>query len=99
MQVYLIDRPGLTQASVALGEVGISLTDPDHYALEVLNDILNSFGGKLFDQIRSREVRLLHDIRVLARTLNPLSIHPGRGWEARLLPAAVPPIWWSGYLA
>ena len=59
MQVYLIDRPGLTQASVALGEVGISQTDPDHYALEILNDILNSFGGKLFDQIRSREVRPL----------------------------------------
>ena len=57
LQVYLIDRPGLTQASVALGEVGVSLTDPDHYALDVLNDILNSFGGKLFDQIRSREVR------------------------------------------
>ena len=41
-----------------MGEVGISLTDPDHYALDVLNDILNSFGGKLFDQIRSREVRI-----------------------------------------
>lgn len=56
--MYLVDRPGLTQASVAMGEVGISLTDPDHYALDVLNDILNSFGGKLFDQIRSREVRI-----------------------------------------
>ena len=56
-QVYLIDRPGLTQATVALGELGVTLMDPDHFALDVLNDILNSFGGKLFDEIRSREVR------------------------------------------
>ena len=55
--MFLIDRPGLTQATVALGEVGVTLMDPDHYALDVLNDILNSFGGKLFDEIRSREVR------------------------------------------
>lgn len=44
------------QASVAVGEVGISLQDPDDYALDVLGDILNSFGGRIFDQIRSREV-------------------------------------------
>jgi len=56
--VYLIDRPGLTQATVALGELGVTLLDPDHFALDVLNDILNSFGGKLFDEIRSREVRM-----------------------------------------
>ncbi|BDA43216.1 Uncharacterized zinc protease-like protein y4wB [Coccomyxa sp. Obi] len=53
--VYLVDRPGLTQASVLMGEPGISLADPDSYALDVLGDILNSFGGRLFDQIRSRE--------------------------------------------
>ena len=39
-----------------MGEIGVTLMDPDHYALDVLNDILNSFGGKLFDEIRSREV-------------------------------------------
>lgn len=44
------------QASVLLGEPGISLADADSYALDVLGDILNSFGGRLFDQIRSREV-------------------------------------------
>ena len=42
---------------MALGEIGVTLMDPDHFALDVLNDILNSFGGKLFDEIRSREVR------------------------------------------
>ncbi|CAK0782146.1 hypothetical protein CVIRNUC_005584 [Coccomyxa viridis] len=53
--VYLVDRPGLTQASVGMGELGISLGDPDDWALDVLGDILNSFGGRLFDRIRSRE--------------------------------------------
>lgn len=42
---------------MAVGEVGVSLKDPDDYALDVLGDILNSFGGRLFDQIRSRQVR------------------------------------------
>ena len=44
------------QASVGMGELGISLGDPDDWALDVLGDILNSFGGRLFDRIRSREV-------------------------------------------
>ena len=46
------------QASVGMGELGISLGDPDDWALDVLGDILNSFGGRLFDRIRSREVKL-----------------------------------------
>ncbi|KAK9830103.1 hypothetical protein WJX72_009788 [[Myrmecia] bisecta] len=54
-RVFLVDRPGATQATVALGEVGVVQTDPDAFALDVLNDILNSFGGRLFDQIRSKE--------------------------------------------
>ncbi len=50
------------QAAVAVGELGIQLGDPDGYALDVLGDILNSFGGRLFDRIRSREVRALHAV-------------------------------------
>jgi len=53
--VLLIDRPGLTQASVAAGEPGVSLRDPDAAPLDVLSSVLNSFGGRLFNQIRSRE--------------------------------------------
>ena len=43
---------------MGMGELGISLGDPDDWALDVLGDILNSFGGRLFDRIRSREVHL-----------------------------------------
>ena len=44
------------QAVVAMGEVGVTASDPDMAALDVLGDVLNSFGGRLFDRIRSREV-------------------------------------------
>ena len=54
--VFVVDRPGAGQATVAAGELGISLGDPDVFPLDVLGDIFNSFGGKLFDEIRSREV-------------------------------------------
>lgn len=54
-RVYLVDRPGLTQASVVSVEPGIQLSDPDAYPLDVLGSIFNSFGGRLFDTLRSRE--------------------------------------------
>eukprot|EP00249_Psilotum_nudum_P020485 c27726_g1_i2 orf=222-2186(+) len=53
--IYTIDRPGLSQGIVRMGELGTTLTDPDVFALDLLNGILNGFGGLLFDQVRSRE--------------------------------------------
>ncbi|CAI5981003.1 unnamed protein product [Closterium sp. NIES-65] len=53
--VYVVDRPGLTQSIVRVGELGITISDEDVFALDVLNAILNGFGGRLFDQVRSRE--------------------------------------------
>lgn len=38
-----------------MAEPGISLTDADMFPLEVLGSVFNSFGGQLFDQIRSRQ--------------------------------------------
>lgn len=54
-EVYVIDRPHLSQGFVRMGELGTNLRDPDVFALDVLNDILNGFGGLLFDQVRSKE--------------------------------------------
>ncbi len=34
---------------------GISLSDPDVFALDALGGVFNSFGGQLFDTLRSRE--------------------------------------------
>lgn len=53
--VLLLDRPGLAQATVLLGEPGVSIADPDAAALDVLSTALNSFGGALFDAVRSRD--------------------------------------------
>lgn len=90
--VFLVDKPGLTQSAVAMGEVclcagdddvsvgspcgqpctlcgqlrtlcgqhrsaqvGIDVRDADLYPLSVLNGILNSFGGRLFDEVRSQQ--------------------------------------------
>ena len=56
-RLFLVDRGGQTQASIAVGEVGIDLLDPDSFALDVLGDIMNGFGGRLFDELRSKEVQ------------------------------------------
>ena len=55
-KLFLVDRGGQSQASIAVGEVGINLLDPDSFALDVLGDIMNGFGGRLFDELRSKEV-------------------------------------------
>lgn len=52
-RLFVVDVPGLQQASVAIAEPGISLADPDLFALDVLSSLLNGFGGKLFDSVRS----------------------------------------------
>ena len=54
-RVFVVDRPGATQTSIAVGEVGIQLGDPDQCSLDVLSGIFNSFGGRLFNDIRSRD--------------------------------------------
>ena len=44
------------QASIAGGELGILRTSPDAPGLTLLSELLNGFGGSLFDGIRSRQV-------------------------------------------
>lgn len=54
-RIFLVDVPGSSQASVAIGEPGIQMMDRDEYALDVLGSIFNGFGGRLFNEIRSRD--------------------------------------------
>lgn len=35
-----------------MGELGTTIVDPDAVSLDVLNEILNGFGGLLFDQVK-----------------------------------------------
>lgn len=54
-RIFLVDVPGAQQSAVAMGEPGIQLMDRDEYSLQVLDRLFNGFGGRLFNQIRSRE--------------------------------------------
>jgi predicted Zn-dependent peptidase len=55
-KVYLVDKP-ITQAAVRMVQFGFPRHDPDHFAYEVMNDILggNPFISRLFSEVRSRQ--------------------------------------------
>jgi zinc protease len=53
--IFFVEQPQLTQSNVLLGHLGGKLDSPDYPALSVLNAVLNGFGGRLFNNIRSKE--------------------------------------------
>lgn len=51
--IYLVDKPGAAQSSVSIGQVGIDRTNPDFYAVQVMNSILGGGGSaRLFMNLR-----------------------------------------------
>ncbi len=53
--VYFVNQPQLTQSNVLIGHIGGEFNSPDYAALDVLNGVLNGFGGRLFNEVRSRQ--------------------------------------------
>ena len=53
--IFFVDLPQLTQSYVQIGHLGGQLSSPEHPALSVLNEVLNGFGGRLFNEVRSRQ--------------------------------------------
>lgn len=53
--VFLVDQPQLTQSNIHIGHIGDELSSPYHAPMVVLNEVLNGFGGRLFNEIRSRQ--------------------------------------------
>ncbi|MDB9377908.1 M16 family metallopeptidase [Nodularia sphaerocarpa] len=53
--VFYVDQPQLTQSSVLMGHIGGKFDNPDYAALDVMNGVLNGFGGRLFNEVRSRQ--------------------------------------------
>lgn len=53
--IFAIDRPQQTQSNILLGHIGGRFDSPDYPTLSVLNGVLNGFGGRLFNQVRSRQ--------------------------------------------
>ncbi|MBV9215801.1 MAG: insulinase family protein, partial [Acidobacteria bacterium] len=51
--IYIVDKPGASQSSINIGEVGISRSNPDYYAVQVMNAILGGGGtARLFMNLR-----------------------------------------------
>ncbi|MEM8720856.1 MAG: pitrilysin family protein [Cyanobacteria bacterium P01_G01_bin.39] len=53
--IFVIDRPQQTQSNILLGHIGGQFDNPDYPTLSVLNGVLNGFGGRLFNEVRSRQ--------------------------------------------
>ncbi|MGB7708755.1 MAG: pitrilysin family protein [Microcoleus sp.] len=53
--IFLVNQPQLTQSYVLMGHLGGMLNSPDYGALDVMNGVLNGFGGRLFNNVRSRQ--------------------------------------------
>ncbi|MFI5251038.1 MAG: M16 family metallopeptidase [Bacteroidota bacterium] len=51
--VYLIDKPGAAQSVIRIGRVGVERSNPDYFAIEVMNTILGgSFSSRLNHNLR-----------------------------------------------
>lgn len=53
--VFFVNQPQLSQSYVRMGHLGGMLNNPDYPALSVLNDVLNGFRGRLFNNVRSQQ--------------------------------------------
>lgn len=53
--LFLVERPQLTQSNIFLGHLGGQFDNPDYPVLSVINGVLNGFGGRLFNEVRSRQ--------------------------------------------
>jgi zinc protease len=53
--VYFVAKDDVTQSSVALAHLGIQRNNPDFYAVDVMNDVLDggSFSGRFMNDIRT----------------------------------------------
>jgi zinc protease len=54
--IYLVDKPNAAQSSVSIGQVGIDRSNPDYYAVQVMNSILGGGGSaRLFNNLREQK--------------------------------------------
>jgi zinc protease len=53
--IFMVDQPQLTQSYVEMGHLGGLLDDPNYPELTVMDGVLGGFGGRLFNNVRSRQ--------------------------------------------
>jgi predicted Zn-dependent peptidase len=53
--IYVIDKPNLNQTNISMGHLGVDFTNPDIYAIQVMNYILGGggFTSRLTSRVRS----------------------------------------------
>jgi zinc protease len=53
--LFMVEQPQLTQSYIQIGHLGGQLSYPEHPSLSVMNEVLNGFSGRLFNEVRSRQ--------------------------------------------
>ncbi len=55
--VYMIHKPDVNQCRVSIGHLGVTRDNPDHYALDIMNQILGggSFTSRVTTRVRAEE--------------------------------------------
>lgn len=53
--IFFVNQPQLTQSYVQMGHLGGQFNNPDYVALDVMSRLLDGFGGRLFNEVRSRQ--------------------------------------------
>ncbi|MGB3613969.1 MAG: pitrilysin family protein [Elainellaceae cyanobacterium] len=53
--VFLVDQPQLSQSYIQLGHLGGTRRGPDYAEMSVVNEVLNGLGGRLVNEVRSRQ--------------------------------------------
>lgn len=53
--IFFVEQSQLNQSYIQMGHLGGELNNPDYPELSVMNGVLNGFGGRLFNNVRSRQ--------------------------------------------
>jgi zinc protease len=54
--VFFIEKPDVTQANIAMAELGIEQKNPDYFAAQIMNEVLGGgFSGRLVNSIRTKQ--------------------------------------------
>ncbi len=54
--VFFIEKADVTQANIAMAELGIEQTNPDYFAAQIMNEVLGGgFSGRLVNAIRTKK--------------------------------------------
>lgn len=53
--VFLVDQPQLTQSTILMGHLGGKIDEPGYAPLTVLDEVMGGFGGRLMNEVRSRQ--------------------------------------------